>query len=579
MKKIALLFSLFSFFYGHSQSLPINFEDAVSSSDFIDFDGGTAIVAANPLTAGINLSDSVAYLVRDGGAIWGGSKIALTNNLDFSVDTKLSMKVYTTAPAGTKVKFKLEGSGAPVEVDAFTTTSAEWETLEWNFAGTPNDLNEIVFMFDFGNTGDGSSNSTFYFDDIEQGEGVPAPIPTSLPLNFETGIVSSDFLNFSGAIASVIPNPQMNGINTSNTVCQIIRDGEDFWAGSRILLADNLDLSTMWHISMKVYTEAPIGTRIKLELEGSNGSYNLDALTTVSGAWETISWNFDGQPNEYNRLLFMFDFGNVGDGSATSTFLFDDVQQLVGSALPTPMPTPLPINFEASVLSSDFINVFGAISSVIDNPQMDAINNSATVGEFVRSGNLPWAQSKIILTDFMDYSTQSSISMKVYTDAPVGTLLKLKVESTDTGAANEKDAFTTVSGAWATYTWDFAGDPPVYNVLTFMLGYGSVGDASPAATFLFDDITQVDETTSTDPNLKIEGLRSFPNPARDHISITSDNHIIATIAIFDVLGNQVSVHHPKSHTVAIDVADFASGIYVAKIVTPMGEGSIKIMIE
>ena len=492
MKKISLfLAALFTFFYAHSQTLPIDFEGDISNADFINFDGGNATVVANPFPSGINTSSTVGYMVRDGGAIWAGSKIALSNNLDFSVMTKLSMKVYTTAPVGTIVKFKLEGADGSAEVDALTTTSGEWETLEWVFAGTPNTLNEVVFMFDFGTTGDGSINSTFYFDDVEQVLGPPAPVPVALPLDFEGGTVSTDFLNFSGANASIIPNPAIDGNNPSNTVCQVVRDGGEIWAGSSIFLAENLDLSTMWHLSMKIYTAAPVGTRIKLTLEGPNGQRDLDVLTTQSGTWETISWNFDGQTDVFDRMIIMFDFGKIGDGSAASTFFFDDLQQFVGPALPEPVPVSLPINFEENIVSTDFTNFFGAVSSVIPNPQMDAINPSATVGQFVRSGGQSWAQSKIILTEFMDYSTLSSISMKVYTDAPVGTLLKFKVESTETGAANERDAFTTVSGEWATYTWDFAGDPPVYNVITLMLGYGGIGDASPTSTYLFDDIEQV----------------------------------------------------------------------------------------
>jgi hypothetical protein len=57
--------------------------------------------------------------------------------------------------------------------------------------------------------------------------------------------VSSDFLNFAGSMTSVIPNPQMYGINTSTTVGQIVRDGGEFWAGRKMLLADVLDFTTM----------------------------------------------------------------------------------------------------------------------------------------------------------------------------------------------------------------------------------------------------------------------------------------------------------------------------------------------
>jgi hypothetical protein len=52
------------------------------------------------------------------------------------VNTKITMKVYTTAPIGTVVKFKLESSAGSLEVNALTTVSGPWETLEWIFAGT-----------------------------------------------------------------------------------------------------------------------------------------------------------------------------------------------------------------------------------------------------------------------------------------------------------------------------------------------------------------------------------------------------------------------------------------------------------
>lgn len=195
-------FILLIFCYtGFSQSLPFYFEGDISTSDFVDFDGGVATVTTNPNPSGINTSGSVAQIIRSDGASWSGSKVLLTDNLDFSVNTKISMKVYTEAAVGTTIKLKLEGSGPAVEVDAVTTVSGAWETLEWIFAGTENNLNVVAFMFDFGNVGDGSVTSTFYFDDVEQVSGPTAPQPTTLPIDFESGIVNTDFLNYNGSIA------------------------------------------------------------------------------------------------------------------------------------------------------------------------------------------------------------------------------------------------------------------------------------------------------------------------------------------------------------------------------------------
>ena len=584
MKHFYVLIILFSFYSGFSQSLPINFEGDVSNSDFIDFDGGTAIVTTNPDPSGINISSTVGRIIRDGGTIWAGSKIQLTNNLDFSVLTKIRMKVYTTAAVGTNVKFKLEGSGPSVDVDAVTTVSGAWETLEWVFVGTENNLNEVVFMFDFGNVGDGSTNSTFYFDDVEQVSGPTAPVPTSLPIDFESGVVSTDFLNFNGATADVISNPFVDSENPSSTVCQIVRDGGDYWAGSKIFLTDPIDLSSMWHISMKVYTTAPIGTRIKLELENSSGSSNLDKLTTVSGAWETINWNFDGQANDYDRIQLMFDFGNIGDGTETSVFLFDDIKQISGPAIPNPTPTSLPINFENSVVTSDFSNFFGAETTVVANPKIDANNPSATVGQFLRSGGAGYMRSKLSLTNYIEnMSTNGTISMKVYTDAPVGTILKFKLESSPPEQfGKEQDALTTVSGEWATYTWDLSnGDSPIYDVLTFMLGYNGSNDASANATFFFDDIEIISNVLSDgiDQTLNLDQVNAYPNPTKDMITISSKNQNIHNIEIFNILGKKIIELEPNSLSSSIDISNFNRGIYIAKITTNSGIGSIKLVKE
>nr|MCS5663447.1 hypothetical protein [Flavobacteriales bacterium] len=143
-KAVALFTLFFTVTLAFSQSLPIDFENDVTTSDFVDFDGGTATVLANPQSNGINTSATVAQIVRNGGAEWSGSKILLTSNLDFSTLGSISMKVFTTAPVGTTVKFKLEGNG-DAQRDAQTTVSNEWETLTWDFTGEPANFNWLVF--------------------------------------------------------------------------------------------------------------------------------------------------------------------------------------------------------------------------------------------------------------------------------------------------------------------------------------------------------------------------------------------------------------------------------------------------
>jgi len=73
---------------------PIDFESAGSTAYFLDFDGAGVTVISNPEMNGVNLSDSVAEMARNGGQIYAGSKLLLSNNLDFSTLGYIAMKVF-----------------------------------------------------------------------------------------------------------------------------------------------------------------------------------------------------------------------------------------------------------------------------------------------------------------------------------------------------------------------------------------------------------------------------------------------------------------------------------------------------
>lgn len=159
----------------------------------------------------------------------------------------------------------------------------------------------------------------------------PTEQESSLPFDFETFPTTADFNNFDGGIAIVenVSAAQNNG-NSSTKLAKLVRDGGQPWAGSFINLKNTLDFRTNNYIVLDIWTEAPVGTsmQIKLEQQNGNAAFFLATPTTVSGAWETLVWDF-GQlgSSAYDKLVFMFDINNVGNGSNTSTFYFDNVRQ------------------------------------------------------------------------------------------------------------------------------------------------------------------------------------------------------------------------------------------------------------
>lgn len=340
MNNTVLLLALFSSSFIFGQSLPIDFESDIVTTNFVDFDGGSASVILNPQSGGINESETVAQIVRDGGAIWSGSKIELSNNLDFESNNSISMKVYTTAPAGTTIKFKLESESGSTERDVSTSTSGEWETLTWDFTGTPDIYNNIVFMFDFGNIGDGSSNSTFLFDDIQQlfgGEQI------DFPLDFEGSSINYTTTDFGGNVSSLVMDPE----DVNNHIIQVIKTDEAAaWAGTTIGtmagFASNLPLQlTDSKMTIRVWSpDANIPIRLKVE-DSSDPTHTCETetKTTTAQQWETLVFDFNNQATgteslsvglsmgwTYNMASIFFNFGTEGTTAGEKIYYFDDVK-------------------------------------------------------------------------------------------------------------------------------------------------------------------------------------------------------------------------------------------------------------
>lgn len=149
--------------------LPLTFEDATQDYTFFDFAGAINTKIANPDPSGINTSATVVEFFKEAGAeVYAGTAIPLGENLNFSQSTSMSMDVWSPI-VGSTVKLKIENATNPniaMEVDALTTVSGQWETLEFDFSefDLTQEYAKVVVFFDFGNSG---NDDTFYYDNID----------------------------------------------------------------------------------------------------------------------------------------------------------------------------------------------------------------------------------------------------------------------------------------------------------------------------------------------------------------------------------------------------------------------------
>jgi|AntRauTorckE5430_2_1112549.scaffolds.fasta_scaffold15531_1 hypothetical protein len=412
----------------------------------------------------------------------------------------------------------------------------------------------------------------------------------SLPFDFETGITTSSFTDFDGGVATVLPNPQSSGINTSATVAEIVRNGGQIWSGSKVILASNIDFTTNNAISMKVYMTAPAGTLVKMKVEGGGASAEKDVSTTVTGAWETLTWDFAGTAPNFNELVFMFDFGNTGDGSANSTFLFDDVEQIATGGSGSQID--LPVTFENSAVNYTMTDFGGNMSSLVVDPT-DASNNVMQVVKTdVAEG---WAGTTIstptgLATNLPFTTADSKMNVRVWSP-DAGIPVRLKVENAnDNTQTCETEAVTTVAGAWETLEFDFAAEASgtaelsfgltngwIYSMASIFFDFGVDGPTAGEKTYYFDDVKFGADLTNVTNQLEVAGLNIFPNPTNNQWVISSENTNITQVEIFDLQGRRLVSIQPNSPNVVINAADFAEGMYISKVSTDMGTRTLKLV--
>lgn len=229
-----------------SSEMILDFEMPETSTTFQYFgstlDPTLNRVIANPDMSGINVSDSVAELVKPiGSQVWAGAysnpnpqrKVDLTN-LD-QTEGSISMKVW--APSAVNVLFKLENNGVngnAWEKNYQLTTAGAWEEISVNpFENGDNDAgaappaagfnwNRVVVFMDF----DQDTNTVeqvYYFDDIQVNGILPSD---SITVDFAV-----DMNEYGAAFTQPYVSGEFNGWNgTANPLAD--GDSDGIWTAS-----------------------------------------------------------------------------------------------------------------------------------------------------------------------------------------------------------------------------------------------------------------------------------------------------------------------------------------------------------
>ena len=326
----------------------------------------------------------------------------------------------------------------------------------------------------------------------------------TLPISFETPGVTYTMVDFDGGTTSVLSNPNVSGINTSTTVLRMIKNVGQPWGGSKLTLSAPIDFSGVNTFKMKVHSPRA-NCPVLFKLEGAGGAaVERTAFTTAINSWEELSWDFTGvASNTFTDLVFIYDLGTIGDGSANFTFYQDDIQLVFQTPLLSQIN--LPVSFEGSAIDYTLTD-FGGNASVLS---ADPMNASNMVAKTTKTANAElWAGTTIgtnlgFASVIPFTATNHKMQIRVYSpDANIPVRLKAEVHGQPTQTV-ETQTLTTVANNWETLIFDF--DAPAqgtaafnpsfaYDMASIFFNFGTTGAVAGEKIYYFDDVAIFNST-------------------------------------------------------------------------------------
>lgn len=151
------------------------------------------------------------------------------------------------------------------------------------------------------------------------------------PMTFEDAYAWNSLItNFDGGDLSVINNPDING-NSSAKVAKMVKNAGQIWGGAFITKTTEIDFSKDTDFTVSVWAPR-VNTRMLLKFENEfDGGQAFEKEVTIpeSKKWVDITFDMSGfNPSvRYQKVVVIFDLGNVGNGSADYTWYFDNIRQ------------------------------------------------------------------------------------------------------------------------------------------------------------------------------------------------------------------------------------------------------------
>jgi hypothetical protein len=400
--------------------------------------------------------------------------------------------------------------------------------------------------------------------------------PILMPIDHENESVNYAWNDFGGAATSVIANPDASGINTSATVAQSIKTANsETWAGTFIVLDEQLDFSTITTLAVDVWTPDG-GELVNLKVENAadgNIAIELNQPTTVAAGWETLYYDLSGGDlsQVYDKLVFFFDFNVGGDDTA---YYFDNIRLEAAST----------VGIDPGC--NDFDDGAGDWT-VVDAGGLDSdwlIEDTLANGDSGQSFGHGYLPSTAAYNDWLVSPAYNTTGLS----APTLSYYEYLNWSADATAHNVYYSLDYAGDA-TTATWVLLNDvigtdaedtwvqrtfalPSAENVVVSFQYNSTYG-----ADWNIDDVCIQEDTLSTVDSTVLD-MRIYPNPSNgSYVTIQTPINGVKYVEVFDITGKRLINTALSADT--LDVSSMSSGMYLVKVTVEGQSKTSKLIIR
>lgn len=546
--------------------------------------------ASNPGPDAVNNSSTVGLYQRNPNEqydVLAMQTSAIGNALAFTSGEKtIQMDVYTNAPVGTEYMLQLENSatsgdeypaGRHSRYTATTTTSNQWETLEFILLDRPDatvsalDVDQFALLVD----ANSNTNHSTYFDNIVSMQAPPPTLLDEVMLMDYQSVYELDTIFSDGAYVANVTNPSANAVNNSSQAASYTRNADSPYdvisfgtdaienAGP-FKEGDNL-------FFMDLYTDAPVGTEITLSLENQSISENdfpagrnsqYTGFVAEQNNWHTVAFTHAASPDgatsnlQVDEISLLFN----PNSNTNNTYYIDNFRYGVTELPPTYSFDATIQNYNGTDNLSFDSNTTGTYSAPVANPAPNGVNGSSQAAQYVRNNTEDYDVLFFNTNSIADASAyadeEKRFAMDVYTSAPAGTVISWQLEAsgiaTDENYPNGRHSIYQASvkeqNAWHTIEFVLTSTPDLLvsdadvDRVVFLMNPGN----SSGDTYYIDNLRSLSKDGNQTPVLSqisvspanptiqtgqtqafsAQGLDQFGNPISTSITWSSSGGTI-----------------------------------------------------